>query len=129
MTCAHVSQIVALMWQKLSDHEKNEYKKKAGEGLYNMSCSERHIIVHVEGSYNMSCSERHNIVHVPTNVFTVIQVTAMRTERRRAATSPTRRAARPPRMEAAATRTWETTTVPSSVNIMSLEIASSVMQG
>ena len=64
MTCAQVSQIVAHMWQKLSDHEKNEYKK-AGEGLYNMSCSERHIIVHVEGSYNMSCSNlrTHKRVH------------------------------------------------------------------
>ena len=106
-TFAEISQIAALMWQKLTDDEKNEYKK-AAEGLY---MSRSNLRTH--------------------KVCTLIQATAMRTERRRAATSPTRRAARPPRTgAAAATRTWETTTtMPSSVNIMSLEIASSVMQG
>ena len=37
-TFAEISQITALLWKRLSDDEKNEYKKKAGEGLYNM-CS------------------------------------------------------------------------------------------
>ena len=32
-TFAEISQIAALMWQKLTDDEKNEYKK-AAEGLY-----------------------------------------------------------------------------------------------
>ena len=33
-TFAEISQIVALLWKKLSDDEKNEYKRKAGEGLF-----------------------------------------------------------------------------------------------
>ena len=33
-TFAEISQIAALMWQKLTDDEKNEYRRKAGGGLF-----------------------------------------------------------------------------------------------